>query len=102
MYRPVLDLVVLDDGNPRSVAFQIGRIAEHLAVLPGSRQEGEIDPSGKSIRVLRTMVETSAAREIDGPMLAALQSRLLRLSEEVTARYFGQGEPFREIIEGLG
>ena len=31
---PVIDLVVLDPNNPRSVAYQFDRIEEHLAALP--------------------------------------------------------------------
>jgi uncharacterized circularly permuted ATP-grasp superfamily protein/uncharacterized alpha-E superfamily protein len=99
---PVIDLVVLDDGNPRSVAFQIVRAAEHMSVLPGSTNEGEIDPPGKSIRILRTTLETSEPGDVDDKMLGMLLSRLLRLSDELTARYFGQGQPLNEIIEGLG
>ncbi len=99
---PVIDLVVLDDNNPRSVAFQIVQAAEHLGTLPGSGNEGEIDPPGKSIRILRTTLETSEPADIDAKALGTLLSRLLRLSDEITARYFGQGEPLNEIIEGLG
>ena len=32
---PVIDLVMLDPNNPRSVAFQLDRIETHLAALPG-------------------------------------------------------------------
>ena len=31
---PVIDLVVLDPNNPRSVAYQLDRIETHLAALP--------------------------------------------------------------------
>ena len=31
----VLDLIVGDDTNPRALAFQLDRMAEHLASLPG-------------------------------------------------------------------
>jgi uncharacterized circularly permuted ATP-grasp superfamily protein/uncharacterized alpha-E superfamily protein len=99
---PVLDLVVLDDGNPRSVAFQIGRLAEHLAALPGAAREGEIDAPGKAIRILRTAVETSDAGDVDEAMLLSIENRLLTLSDDVTTRYFGHGEVQSELSEGLG
>jgi hypothetical protein len=73
-----------------------------MSVLPGSTNEGEIDPPGKSIRILRTTLETSEPGDVDDKMLGMLLSRLLRLSDELTARYFGQGQPLNEIIEGLG
>ncbi|MDQ0467353.1 circularly permuted type 2 ATP-grasp protein [Labrys wisconsinensis] len=99
---PVLDLVLLDDGNPRSVAFQLGRLADHLAHLPGVAAEGEIDAPGKTIRLLRATVEVSEAQEIDEAMILSIENRLLTLSNEVTARYFGQGEVPVETTEGLG
>ena len=34
---PVIDLVVLDPNNPRSVVYQFDRIEEHLAALPKHR-----------------------------------------------------------------
>ena len=40
---PVLDLLLLDDTNPRSAAFQLKRIQEHLEVLaklPGHEVTG--------------------------------------------------------------
>jgi uncharacterized alpha-E superfamily protein len=99
---PVLDLVLLDDGNPRSLSFQLGRLADHLAHLPGVAAEGEIDPPGKTIRSLRTAVEISEARDVDEAMILSVEKRLLTLSNEVTARYFGQGEAPVETVEGLG
>ena len=36
----VLDLVMADETNPRSIAFQISTIAHHLDVLPHSEDEG--------------------------------------------------------------
>jgi uncharacterized circularly permuted ATP-grasp superfamily protein/uncharacterized alpha-E superfamily protein len=99
---PVLDLVVLDEGNPRSVAFQVQRLYDHLSDLPGERREGEIDPPGKTVRIVRTMVETHGAGELDDTMLGAIEDRLLVLSDEVTARYFGQNPPISEMSEGLG
>ena len=71
-------------------------------MLPGSGNDGEIDPPGKSVRILRTALETSEPKDVDDKMLGMLLSRLLTLSDELTARYFGQGEPMNEIIEGLG
>jgi uncharacterized alpha-E superfamily protein len=36
----VLDLVLADESNPRSIAFQTARLGEHLAVLPHTEDEG--------------------------------------------------------------
>ena len=31
---PVVDLLVADEGNPRSIVFQLAALAEHVAALP--------------------------------------------------------------------
>ena len=33
----VLDLLLLDEDNPRSVAYQLARLRDHVDQLPGSR-----------------------------------------------------------------
>ncbi|MDQ0391045.1 circularly permuted type 2 ATP-grasp protein [Labrys monachus] len=99
---PVLDLVLLDDGNPRSSAFQITRLAEHQNELPRVVGEGEVDPLTRTSRLLRAEIETTAAADIDDRMILSLENRLLALSTDITARYFNQDEARAEITEGLG
>jgi uncharacterized alpha-E superfamily protein len=99
---PVLDLLVLDEGNPRSVACQIGRIAEHMAELPALAREGEVDPIARSVRLLLTEIETSEAGDIDDKMILGIENRLLALSTAITSRYFDQGVARAEVTEGLG
>ncbi|WP_413991520.1 circularly permuted type 2 ATP-grasp protein [Labrys okinawensis] len=99
---PVLDLVLLDDGNPRSAAFQIIRLAEHLNELPRVVREGEVDPLSRTTRLLRAEIETTEAADVDERMILSLENRLLALSSDITARYFNQDEAMAEIAEGLG
>src|SRR5690606_8773514 len=40
MLEPVLDLVLLDPENPRSLIFQVDTIADHLRVLPQLHEDG--------------------------------------------------------------
>jgi uncharacterized alpha-E superfamily protein len=99
---PVLDLVLLDDGNPRSVAFQIIRVAEHLNELPRVVPEGEVDPLTRTTRLLSAEIETTVAADVEDRMILSLENRLLALSSDITARYFNQNEAMAEIAEGLG
>ncbi|CAM5773395.1 hypothetical protein LMIY3S_04164 [Labrys miyagiensis] len=99
---PVLDLVLLDDGNPRSAAFQIIRLAEHLDELPRVVREGEVDPLTRTTRLLRAEIETTEASDVEDRMILSLENRLLALSSDITARYFNQIEAMAEIAEGLG
>ena len=43
MLAPVRDLVVLDPYNPRSVAFQVQALNEHIASLPALKETGMIE-----------------------------------------------------------
>ena len=40
---PVRDLVVLDPYNPRSVAFQVATLNDHIAALPSLKEHGLIE-----------------------------------------------------------
>lgn len=99
---PVLDLVLLDDGNPRSVAYQIIHAAEHLAALPRTSRDGEVDALTRAIRLMRAEIETTQAIDVDDRLILGFENRLLALSSELSARYFNQDEAMAEIAEGLG
>ncbi len=59
----LLDLLLLDDGNPRSLAFQLGRIRRDLARLPQDARTERLLP------MVEALAGTLAART--GPELAA-------------------------------
>ena len=44
LLAPVRDLAVLDTDNPRSVAFQVAALNDHIASLSNMREGGLIDP----------------------------------------------------------
>jgi uncharacterized alpha-E superfamily protein len=89
--RGVLELLLLDRANPRAVAYQLDRLAEDLARLPGA--------GGGSTVLLRRA--TAALRETDldaerlEEALAELVDVLSRLSEALEAEHFAHGAPLR-------
>jgi uncharacterized circularly permuted ATP-grasp superfamily protein/uncharacterized alpha-E superfamily protein len=85
---PVLDLILTDETNPRSLAFQRARLAEHLRALPGA----DIALPAGSVDALLPLVERAdlAALEV---ALADQAAQLLRLSEELSAAYFSHVAP---------
>jgi len=96
---PVLDLVLADDSNPRSLAFQLRRLDEHLAALP--RRPGELTVLPVSqiandlTAVVRMFDRGDAIRQNEGLPLSMLRDLLdesahgLRaLSNAVTRAYF--------------
>jgi len=93
---PVVDLVALDPGNPRSLAFQAARIAEHLAALPVLGDDDMAEPQQAHATALAATITTADARTLDADTLGEVERRLGVLSEAVARRYFLQGaEPLR-------
>lgn len=93
---PVVDLVALDPNNPRSLAYQIVRICEHLSQLPVLEDDGMEEPQQAQGSVLTAIVTTATAATLDAAILGDVERRLFQLSEAIARRYFLQGaEPLR-------
>ena len=93
---PVLDLVSLDAGNPRSIAFQVGKLTAHLNKLPVLSDDGLAEPQQEQARELAAILVTANALRIDDSTFAEIELRLGKLSDAVARRYFLQGaEPLR-------
>jgi uncharacterized circularly permuted ATP-grasp superfamily protein/uncharacterized alpha-E superfamily protein len=88
---PVRDMVVLDPFNPRSVAFQVERIVEHLATLPPLHGDGLEEVPLRLVRVLSAEIGSVEAADIDADRLAAIDHGLFNLSQATARRYFLQG-----------
>lgn len=96
---PVLDLVLADDSNPRSLAFQLRRLDEHLAALPRRPGELTVLPVSEIANdlngVVRMFDRGDVIRQNEGLPLSMLRDLLeesahgLRaLSNAITRAYF--------------
>jgi uncharacterized alpha-E superfamily protein len=91
----VVDLVVLDDANPRSVLFQLQAIEAQLAELPGGEREHRPSPlrrvvAGRIAQLHALPVEAlSPGLTVDA--LAAVWRDLAALSDRLTDTYFRPG-----------
>ncbi|WP_341208200.1 circularly permuted type 2 ATP-grasp protein [uncultured Sphingomonas sp.] len=93
---PVVDLTVLDPGNPRALAFQVDCIRAHLAALPVLDDDGMAEPQQIEATELHALVAPAQAALLDPETLSEVEHRLFRLSEAIARRYFLQGaEPLR-------
>jgi uncharacterized alpha-E superfamily protein len=88
---PVLDMVMLDPFNTRSLAFQVSAVKEHLAALPQLLDDGMPEEPTRILLPLATEVETADAGELDSEAIFEFEQTLLRLSGAVADRYFLQG-----------
>ena len=88
---PIRDLVVLDPYNPRSVAFQIEVLNEHIASLPALKENGLIERPQRLAVSLQARLTTAEAAHLDGRGLFALEQDLLNLAEAIGQHYFPHG-----------
>ena len=88
---PVRDLVALDPFNPRSIAFQVARIREHLAALPTLRDDGIDEQQVKLATEIGYVVEMMRAQEMSSLALVGIENRLMALSDAIGRRFFLQG-----------
>jgi uncharacterized circularly permuted ATP-grasp superfamily protein/uncharacterized alpha-E superfamily protein len=91
LLAPVRDLVVLDPYNPRSVAFQVSALNDHIAGLPALKEGGLIERPQRLAVALRATLTTDEAAELDTKSLFALEQDLLTLADAIGSHYFPHG-----------
>jgi uncharacterized alpha-E superfamily protein len=100
---PVLDLLVADPTNARSLAFQVAQLADHVNQLP--RDQAAPSPAQEQ-RIVTRLSEAIAGADLDAmgqpeadgslpsidALLDAIADDLRRLSDTVTFYYFSHAE----------
>ncbi|MDE3199222.1 MAG: circularly permuted type 2 ATP-grasp protein, partial [Acidobacteriota bacterium] len=89
----VLDLLLLDEGNPRSVAYQLSKLRKHVDRLPESHPPGASPREARLALSLITSVQLAEARALTSlPDLeiftGKLNTDLGTLSDTLTRVYF--------------
>jgi uncharacterized alpha-E superfamily protein len=103
-----LDLLLLDEANPRSVAYQLVRLREHMDHLPESRRPSRRPPEARIAISLLTAVQLAEAGDLmnadaEGAhtnlqnLLNRLSADLRSLSEALTRQYFNQAAATRRF-----
>jgi uncharacterized circularly permuted ATP-grasp superfamily protein/uncharacterized alpha-E superfamily protein len=90
--NPIRDMLTLEPQNPRSLAFQIDRIVEHLSALPSLRGDGMPEPPERVARSIVAILAAISAETLDLEALADVERRLLNLSDAIGKRFFLQGK----------
>jgi uncharacterized circularly permuted ATP-grasp superfamily protein/uncharacterized alpha-E superfamily protein len=91
LLAPVRDLVVLDPYNPRSVAFQVFALNDHVASLPTLKEGGLIERPHRLAVALQATLTTAEAAMLDTKSLFALEQDLLNLADAIGSHYFPHG-----------
>lgn len=105
---PLLDLLLTDETNPRSVGFQLGALADHVRQLPEKignplrNRETRIMIAAQAelrlvdIEKLAEPKEHGARRYLDN-FLADITIQLWNLSDSITQTYFTHTGPSRQL-----
>jgi uncharacterized circularly permuted ATP-grasp superfamily protein/uncharacterized alpha-E superfamily protein len=108
---PVLDLVLTDDTNPRSVAFQLVTLADHVENLPRDRTQPLRSPEQRIVLSLLTAVRMAEAQTLRrlprrdertklDRLLGRLADQLPRLSDLIAHKYLVHAGTPRQLAEG--
>jgi len=89
---PVLDLLLLDPHNPRSLAFQAERLVDHIARLPALGEDALPEAPLLEARALLAPLASLPVAAWDFARVADVEARLLALSDTIATRYFLQFE----------
>lgn len=94
--RAARDLIALDASNPRSLAFQVQAIGEHLAALPRLSDDGMAEAQEIEAMALAATLATFRAEDLDAHAVQGIENRLLGLNDLIARRFFLRGgEPLR-------
>jgi uncharacterized circularly permuted ATP-grasp superfamily protein/uncharacterized alpha-E superfamily protein len=110
----VLDLLLVDETNPRSIGFQLSMVSSHLAAMPLASQHAPQSDEQRMILDLMTRVRLATVTALAQPdaqgqraefksLFTHLITELPRLSEAITRRYFNLTEDeLRRVYTRLG
>jgi uncharacterized circularly permuted ATP-grasp superfamily protein/uncharacterized alpha-E superfamily protein len=98
---PVVDLVLLDPNNPRSVMFQLDRIETHLGALPKQNSMKRLSPVQQIAAAMATRVRTADATAVDDGLIADIEQSLMKLSDAISSAYLTNTDRSDAMWEGL-
>jgi uncharacterized circularly permuted ATP-grasp superfamily protein/uncharacterized alpha-E superfamily protein len=105
---PVIDLLLADESNPRSVAFQLVALAEGVARLPRDPGQAVRPPEERLSLAALTAVrlaevvplavpDSAGGRPLLAGLLSRLEADLPELSDALTLRYLSHLQPSRQL-----
>lgn len=83
----VTDLLVLDNGNPRSIIYQLEILHDEEARLPGKEPGAPRTAFSRQVLTLRTELEVAEPQDLSTDRLIDIRSRISDLSDALTSRY---------------
>jgi uncharacterized circularly permuted ATP-grasp superfamily protein/uncharacterized alpha-E superfamily protein len=105
---PLIDLLVIDETNPRSIGFQFAALAGHVESLPGDASSPVLSDERRAVMEavsqlrLADVEELAAVDEAGGrghlaDLLARLETLVRECSDAITHRYLVHSAPRRRL-----
>ena len=109
---PVVDLLLIDETNPRSIGFQLAELAEHVDRLPRDRSSPVLSGERRAIMAATSLLRLADVTElvaIDAEggrphlrqLLTRLEGHLRMLWESLTHHYLVHAAPRRRLGDML-
>ncbi|MEL6961578.1 MAG: circularly permuted type 2 ATP-grasp protein, partial [Pseudomonadota bacterium] len=101
----VIDLLLLDETNPRSVVFQLNCLSEHLEALPRAAEQAGLSDEQQQLSRIKAKIDLADLKTLSQPtdqwrerqalieLMAAIDQELGEISDTVARRYFSHAEP---------
>ena len=83
-----IELLALDEFNPRSIRYQLAEVKAQVALLPGGDTAGPIHPIMREALRLHTELQIGEPGDFSPQRLGALAAALAALSDMIDATYF--------------
>jgi uncharacterized circularly permuted ATP-grasp superfamily protein/uncharacterized alpha-E superfamily protein len=110
--EPLIDLLVIDETNPRSIGYQVAALADHVARLPRDASSPVLSGEERAVMAATSMlrlaeVSSLATPDLDGGhgqlagLLGRLDTALRTCGESISHHYLVHAAPRRRLGEGL-
>jgi uncharacterized circularly permuted ATP-grasp superfamily protein/uncharacterized alpha-E superfamily protein len=107
---PLLDLLMTDETNPRSVGFQLVALAEHVENLPRDQAEPLLTAEQRAMLGVLASLRLADVDQLSQPdregtrrpldrLLSRLAQQLRTLSDGITHKYLVHAGPSRQLAE---
>jgi uncharacterized circularly permuted ATP-grasp superfamily protein/uncharacterized alpha-E superfamily protein len=87
-WLPVLDLLLLDETNPRSIIFQLKGLKKYLNHLPDSKVQTLLGPTLKALRALQPQTDLQRDSRPLQALLDQTRQASYAISERIEIRFF--------------
>lgn len=102
--EPVLDLLITDETNPRSIAFQLAALEDHVGRLPRAGRTPLLAPEAKTVLRALSQVRFADLDQLARPdalgrrgrldeLLGEIEAALPELADQLTLNYLAHARP---------